>query len=199
MLNQPEKAILKYAAFLVIAAAVIAALSACSPTPPPPSPTVSAVLFPIIAVSKDPLFSTVWVQEVQRRFPKGAVIVFGHGKSDDNDQWATSEQSVVRILGRNFLENKPSVPLVELVLEIRREYPSKPIVLVVCNGDKHRLNNKGVYYALKNVWTSPDFVIPPTADYGVWGDGIGNIYEFVTGDTMPAPSSRPSTQPVKEK
>lgn len=176
-----------------IAAWGVSCIYGCSVAAFRPTANIQAVRFPVIAVAKDPYFSTLWVDEVKRRFPDGAIVVFGHGGTIDGE-WVIRQERVILLDGRPFTVNSP-LRIKTLVSDLRKSYPAEvPIVLIVCNPQGLRLNDKGVYYALKNVWTSPDFSIPSRADYSPLGDCVGSVNEFVTGATMPAPASQPSNR-----
>lgn len=107
-----------------------------------------------------------WVIETQRRYDK-FVLVLCHGTELAGQWYATPDLS-------------PPLPVRELVRDVRRRFPERRIVLIVCNPGGFILREPGVSFATTLVWTLPDSFVNPFANYmrDLPHNYVGDINEF---------------------
>lgn len=86
-----------------------------------------------------------WREEINKVYPD-AVVVFAHG-TDFGDRWYV------------WIDEGSVAPVEQVVIRLRRTYPTSRIVLIVCNPGGYTLDAPGVSYAKDNVWVSPDQVV----------------------------------------
>lgn len=124
-----------------------------------------------------------WAAEIERQYP-GAVGVLCHG-NDYGGVWSmfpdhfliSEDAKTIDDLfkpGAVTLVHDHPVSVQHEVEILQRRYPGRLIVLCVCNPQHHRLNMRGVVYAVDSVYVTPDRVQRKSEP-----DAVGNIYEFV--------------------
>lgn len=97
-----------------------------------------------------------WKTDADARFPGGYVMIVGHGY-DLFGQWVVMPSADVLNPVRPFAPLP--VPLEFFTQCLRSDYPSLPIILIVCNAEHDRIDVSNVYYADDKVWVAPDDVL----------------------------------------
>lgn len=146
-----------------MAATVLPSCMAALMTPPRP-PIAATARIDLIDLSDDfRQNARLWVWETARRFDD-ALVVTCHGTSEGG-RW------VVHPTGR------PTMPVEQLVDEMRILEPTRLLVLAVCNPGGHPLDRPNVAYARESVWVTPDHAMH-MRDIAE-PDVVGSIFEMI--------------------
>jgi hypothetical protein len=159
-----------------------------------PAPKVGqpAVIVETLDADLQP-FAAYWRIETARRFPNAvAVLMHGYANSPLGD-WNT------------HVDGLPALHATQVLVEARKQFPDRTIVLLACNPVHVRLHGfPNTYYSPANVWCIPDKEYNPSGGVGMIQtmafipflvpkresvnrnvldpDAVGNIWEFVAAD-----------------
>lgn len=161
------KAVAVFAGIWVLMLGVLFGAIVCHPAQQaslPPSVVVVSLDESIVP------FETAWRTEVSRRFSR-AVVVAVHGNDFVQGQWIAKDSW-------NHV-----TPVADIARKYQALFPTYTVVILSCNPDHCKLGVPGVYYALGNVWLTPDRASDEAKERSAAEpDVVGNIYEFVKDD-----------------
>jgi len=108
-----------------------------------------------------------WDDEIEAEYPN-ALLVIAHGNTDPGTgEWYA------------YPTDSDPLPVREVVLNVRKTYPERHIVLLVCNPDGLILDGvNNVSYARESVWIWPDRVVQYNIRDLIDPDGVGSFDEF---------------------